>query len=381
MSEAIDFQPDFLPYLNAIRQAYGRWWDYYTVTDAQERERRKPTALLGQAEASPFDFGLMVQTVAKNDARRTPNPNNSEEPPEELPEKIERLPVLDGLRKYAFDEKTRHLLLVGRPGSGKSTALARLLLEEADRFSAGTADTIPVLVELRYWKKSIEVLMLEAFRRHGLELDGVQLDRLLSQNRLLVLMDGMNELPTEEGRSQLTAFRRKYSRVSAIFTTRDLSLGGDAGIEQKLEMQPLTEPQMQIFVEAYLPERGEVMWRQLQGRLREFGETPLLLWMLCEVVKQSPNAQLPTNLAGIFQVFTQAYEVSSVRKHQVAALKGDTRSLSDRHRTIGSIPPGDSTHDSKRTTASRNRINPRFAARDRPQLSSLPQTAITNPTR
>ncbi|MDY6781758.1 MAG: hypothetical protein SW833_04245 [Cyanobacteriota bacterium] len=38
-------------------------------------------------------------------------------------------------------------------------------------------------------------------------------------------------------RSQLAAFRRKYPRVPAIFTTRDLSLGGDFGIEKKLEMQ------------------------------------------------------------------------------------------------------------------------------------------------
>jgi predicted NACHT family NTPase len=44
-------------------------------------------------------------------------------------EKIERLGVLEGLRKYSSD----HVLLVGRPGSGKSTALVRLVLEEAQR--------------------------------------------------------------------------------------------------------------------------------------------------------------------------------------------------------------------------------------------------------
>jgi len=44
-------------------------------------------------------------------------------------EKIERLTVLDGLRKYALE----HVLLVGRPGSGKSTALVRLVLEEAEK--------------------------------------------------------------------------------------------------------------------------------------------------------------------------------------------------------------------------------------------------------
>ena len=115
-----------------------------------------------------------------------------------------------------------------------------------------------------------------------------------------------------------------------IFTTRDLSLGGDLGIEKRLEMQPLTEAQMKTFIQAYVPNRAEVMLRQLSDRLREFGQTPLLLWMLCEVFQQTPDHQLPSNLAEVFQKFTTMYEESSVRKHEVALLKGDVRPLSDR---------------------------------------------------
>ena len=33
-----------------------------------------------------------------------------------------------------------------------------------------------------------------------------------------------------------------------VFTTRDLNLGGDFGIEKRLEMQPLREAQMRSFV-------------------------------------------------------------------------------------------------------------------------------------
>jgi hypothetical protein len=52
-------------------------------------------------------------------------------------------------------------------------------------------------------------------------------------------------------------------------------LGGDFGLEKKLEMQPLTEAQMQDFVRSYVPEQAEAMLRQLKDRLREFGQTPL----------------------------------------------------------------------------------------------------------
>jgi predicted NACHT family NTPase len=95
---------EFQLYLDAIDRHYAQWWNLYTLTDAEGRERQ-------QAQAVPlFDFGLRVERREKT---------------EEGKEKIERLPVLEALRKYAID----HVLLVGRPGSGKSTALARLMLD------------------------------------------------------------------------------------------------------------------------------------------------------------------------------------------------------------------------------------------------------------
>jgi HEAT repeat protein len=101
-------------------------------------------------------------------------------------------------------------------------------------------------------------------------------------------------------------FRQDYPKVSMIFTTRDLSLGGDFGLEKKLEMQPLTEAQMQAFVRSYVPEQAEAMLRQLKDRLREFGQTPLLLWMLCGLFRQT--GQIPANLGEVFRAFTQGYE-------------------------------------------------------------------------
>ena len=102
------------PYLESICQEYAKWWEVYTLTDVAGKKR------LEQRQNIPplLDLGLMVQTIESEEKQR--------ERPEE---KVERLTVLEGLRKYA----PNHVLLVGRPGSGKSTALARLLLEEAEK--------------------------------------------------------------------------------------------------------------------------------------------------------------------------------------------------------------------------------------------------------
>jgi NACHT domain len=315
---------DFQPYLSAIALHYAQWWRLYTLTDVEGQQQTEQVAPF-------FDFGLMVQSIAsqENDlvGARIPRPVR-----QDTPEQTEKLEVLAGLRKYA----SGHVLLVGRPGSGKSTALARLMLEMAgdigDHDNQGRgmrAPTVPVLVELRSWQTSIVDLIQNSLKQRGLGLENSQIETLLDDGRLLLLIDGVNELPSE-AQADIEIFRRNHTKVPMIFTTRDLSLGGDLGIEKKLEMQPLSDKQMKTFVRAYLPEKSEAMLGQLKERLQDFGKTPLLLWMLCEVFDQAPNQQLPNNLAGIFQIFTQMYEDSSVRKHQVAVLKGDVRPLSDR---------------------------------------------------
>jgi HEAT repeat protein len=288
----------FQPYLESICVTYAQWWQLYTLTDAAGKAQQ------AKQTAPTFDFGLMVQAIAPQ------KPGMERGDSSDRPEKIERFGVLEGLRKYA----DRHVLLVGRPGSGKSTALARLMLEEATLQTSEVLETsevsgsrvlrIPLLVELRYWQGSIAQIILNTLAWYGLPLPPEQLETLLA--RSLILFDGVNELPSEEARSQLMAFRRDHPKVPMIFTTRDLGLGGDLGIEQKLEMQPLTEAQMQAFVRAYVPEQAEALLRQLKDRLRELGQTPLLLRMLCSLFQQTGT--IPENLGLVFRLFTQGYE-------------------------------------------------------------------------
>ncbi len=290
-------------YLRSVVSAYQQWWRLYTLTDATGRESQR----VERDRIAPafFDFGLMVQTVEPPKAEQ----ERESEGDHEKKEKIERLPVLEGICKYAAD----HVLLVGRPGSGKSTALARLLLQEAENALSIARAKIPVLVELRYLpseanESSVCDRILAFIHKHdpALELDEAGIKQLLRQGRLLLLVGGGNELPSDRGRAQAIKFRELYQKTCPmIFTTRELSAGGDLGIAKRLEMQPLTEPQMQQFVMAYLPTQGERLLRQLSGRLREFGQTPLLLWMLCSLFQQSE--QIPPNLGMVFRAFTVGY--------------------------------------------------------------------------
>ena len=261
-------------YLESICTNYADWWNIYTVTNVVGTKQQKQNL-----NSRLLDSGLRVQTV------------------ESEKEKTEQFTVLEGLRKYSSD----HVLLVGRPGSGKSTALARLLLEEAEKAKSQPEAKIPVLVELRYLETSVLSRIRAFLHKHNpdLNLDEATLNDWLRRGQLLLLLDGFNELPTEKARQEVRRFRVDYPHTPMVFTTRDLGIGGDLKISKKLEMLPLTETQMQDLVNAYLPAQGEQMLKQLGNRLREFGQTPLLLWMLCSVFKENQN-NVPSNLGEVF---------------------------------------------------------------------------------
>jgi hypothetical protein len=165
------------------------------------------------------------------------------------------------------------------------------------------------LVELRYWQTSV-IERIQAFLyKHDpdLTLDEASLTTLLRQGQFLLLIDGLNELPSEEDRRDVTRFEKDFAKAYMIFTTREISLGGELGLQKKLEMQPLTEPQMRQFVGNYLgQDKAEPLLRQLKDRLRELGQTPLLLAMLCSIFRS--GEALPNNLGEVFRQFTQFYE-------------------------------------------------------------------------
>ncbi len=275
--------PDFPGYVRALLddRSYQDWQELYTPIDVEDRQ-------LSERSNPHRRLKLMAQSV-----------------PSSQSEKIERLDVLEGLRKYA----PNHVLLVGRPGSGKSTSLERLLWEEAEKERQKQQGRVPVLVRLRRYSdttKTVESLIRDFLISYNLQLDEIQIETLLIQGHFLLLLDGLNELP--DGASSVVAgFRDKYRRTTPmIFTTRDLGVGGDLGIEKKLKMLPLTNPQMRDFVRAYLPQQSNQMLQKLGSRLQKFGQTPLLLWMLCRIYAQEDT--LPTNLGFAFRDFAQLYD-------------------------------------------------------------------------
>ncbi|MEG4108312.1 HEAT repeat domain-containing protein [Microcoleus sp. S13_C5] len=258
---------DFPKYLQSLVESYKKQQHLYTLTDLQVEDRSQPRSAQNKPET-----------------------------------KIDRLEVLAGLRKYV---QQGNVLLVGKPGSGKSTVLLRFRWEWAREALKDRDRQIPVLVQLRSDRSIVEAICAE-FRQAKLRVSQKEVDDFLLDGRLLLLLDGVNEMPSQQRRQDLQLFHDDNPDTPMIFTTRDLALGRSLGIEKKLEMCALTEPQMREFVHKHLPQHGDLLLRQLGNRLREIAETPLLLEMMCKVFKNS--GKIPQSKGELFQEFDRQYE-------------------------------------------------------------------------
>jgi HEAT repeat protein/energy-coupling factor transporter ATP-binding protein EcfA2 len=270
--ELITPQPgiDFQSYREAVIYYYSQQRHLYTPTDAL----------------------LPLEALVKRQTQEDGHEQQSQET-------IEQFPVLNGLRKYALGNQRAHVLLAGRPGSGKSTTLRQLAVSLAEE------GQVPVLIQLKGDRPVPDLIQAE-FRRMKQRVTFEQIDEWLLDDRLVLLLDGVNEIPNDGLRRKLAQFRDDNLMVPMIFTTRDLSLGGNLGIGKRLEMKPLSEPQMREFVGKYLQEQGDHLLKQLRDRLRELAETPLLLKMLCDVFQQT--GEVPQSKGKLFRRFDAEYE-------------------------------------------------------------------------
>lgn len=257
---------EFQDYLKKICHRYEKWWAVDALTETIA------------AKQATFSFEQMVQTEEKRQ--------------EDKPQTVS-LPILKGIQNYVESE---HILLVGSPGVGKSTALLRCLVSLAKKELETAKPRIPVLVPLKRYKSHFAnsedpsgmLTLIRDALESQLRREIPEVKELLFQKkRLILLLDGLNEMPADTVRTELKAFRKKCQdlEIPLICTTRELG-SGDLGIKMRLEIQPLNPSEINRFLQECIPNQAEQILQLLSRDNRELSRTPFVLWMLYQLFQE-----------------------------------------------------------------------------------------------
>ncbi len=213
--------------------------------------------------------------------------------------------------------KDRAIVLLGEPGAGKSTLLKRLQLDATEESLKNNDGRVAYYVTLnRYMTMDGEKLpspgkwLQEKWEEdHGTTT--ISLNDLIDNGRVLLLLDGLNEMPhgSPDEYNKLVGYWREFVRAirtrnnRIIFTCRSLNYSVLLSSEQvrvpQIEVRPLTPEQIEVFLQAYLGESYHGVWRMItQGKDVDFYRTPYFLSLLCSQVDDS--GEVPKGRAGLF---------------------------------------------------------------------------------
>jgi NACHT domain len=213
----------------------------------------------------------------------------------------------------------QYLMVLGGPGMGKTTFLRKIGLETLKQAQGQYSHScIPVFLELRKfrWKESdninLEVKIAEEFQHCGLPEYQVSTQKLLDEGRLLILFDGLDEVPTELLGQMTTAIKNlvdRYSKNRFIASCRIAAYRNSDNLSRftSVAIADFDEKQIQCFINNWFKshnrlEWGQECWLRLSSddhkATREIAKTPLLLTLICILFLK--QGEFPTKRATLY---------------------------------------------------------------------------------
>jgi serine/threonine protein kinase/DNA polymerase III delta prime subunit len=187
-----------------------------------------------------------------------------------------------------YNDAGSDLLILGAPGSGKTTHLLMLARDLLALAEQDEKHPIPVVFNLSTWsnKKTLATWLVEELQSKY-QVQKKLGQQLVRAQMILPLLDGLDEVaPTERTAciETVNEYRRKYSLSPLVVCSRSvdyLSQEARLILNNAVMIQPLSMQQAnEYLVQAGEPLRALQIAVQKESSLRELMRTPLLLRML-----------------------------------------------------------------------------------------------------
>lgn len=216
--------------------------------------------------------------------------------------------TIDG--QQVVDREPR-LVLLGKPGGGKTTFLKWVALTAMDgRFKERR---VPVFVPMKDWsdgKDTIRAYINEELKVCGFEDPGAFVDGLMESGSLILLLDALDEINDTDRRSralkEIRDLSDKYPKIKIIISCRTAAYNYLFEQFVDVELADFQQQQIEQFVRQWFADssaKGELclteLAREKNRAIRNLCQTPLLLTLMCLAFDEGMT--FPSNRAELYK--------------------------------------------------------------------------------